>query len=92
VLHHSAQYTSEDFLRLLESHGIACSMSRRGKCWDNAAMKSFFSPLKIERLSKKYCRARDDSRADVFDYIEGLTIHVDGIPPAAISAQYSLKI
>lgn len=37
VLHHSdqgSQYTSEDFQRLLESHGIVCSMSRRGNCWD----------------------------------------------------------
>ena len=73
VLHHSdqgSQYTSEDFQRLLESHGIICSMSRRGNCWDNAAMESFFSTLKTERLSKKYYRTRDDLRADVFDYIE----------------------
>ena len=73
VLHHSdqgSQYTSEDFQRLLESHGIVCSMSRRGNCWDNAAMESFFSTLKTERLSKKYYRTRDDLRADVFDYIE----------------------
>jgi len=44
VLHHSdqgSQYTSEDFQRLLESHGIVCSMSRRGNCWDNSAMESF---------------------------------------------------
>jgi putative transposase len=73
VLHHSdqgAQYTSENFQRLLESHGIVCSMSRRGNCWDNAAMESFFSTLKTERLSKKHYRTRDDLRADVFDYIE----------------------
>lgn len=69
VLHHSdqgSQYTSEDFQRLLESHGIICSMSRRGNCWDNAAMESFFSTLKAERLSKKHYRTRDDLRADVF--------------------------
>ena len=64
-----SQYTSEDFQRLLESHGIVCSMSRRGNCWDNAAMESFFSTLKTERLSKKH-RTRDELRADVFDYIE----------------------
>jgi putative transposase len=66
----SAQYTSEDFQKLLESHGIVCSMSRRGNCWDNAAMESFFSTLKTERLSRKIYRTRDDLRADVFDYIE----------------------
>jgi putative transposase len=73
VLHHSdqgSQYTSEDFQRLLESHGIVCSMSRRGNCWDNAAMESFFSTLKTERLSRKTYRSRDELRADVFDYIE----------------------
>lgn len=73
VMHHSdqgSQYTSENFQRLLESHGITCSMSRRGNCWDNAAMESFFSTLKTERLSKKHYRTRDELRADVFDYIE----------------------
>ena len=64
------QYTSEDFQRLLKSHGIVCSMSCRGNCWDNAALESFFSTLKTERLSKKHYRTRDDLRADVFDYIE----------------------
>ena len=73
VLHHSdqgAQYTSEDFQRLLESHGIVCSMSRRGNCWDNAAMESFFSTLKTERLGRQRYRTRNELRADVFDYIE----------------------
>lgn len=64
------KYTSEDFQRLLESHGNICSMSRRGNCWDNAAMESFFSTLETERLSKKHYRTRDDLRADVSDYIE----------------------
>lgn len=73
VLHHSdqgSQYTSEDFQRLLESHGITCSMSRRGNCWDNAAMESFFSTLKTERLGRRQYRTRNELRADVFDYIE----------------------
>ena len=73
VLHHSdqgSQYTSEDFRRLLDSHGIICSMSRRGNCWDNAAMESFFSTLKTERLSRHQYRTRDELRVDVFDYIE----------------------
>lgn len=73
VLHHSdqgTQYTSEDFQRLLESHGIVCSMSRRGNCWDNAAMESFFSTLKTERLGRRQYQTRNQLRADVFDYIE----------------------
>jgi putative transposase len=73
VLHHSdqgSQYASEDFQRLLELHGITCSMSRRGNCWDNAAMESFFSTLKTERLGRRQYRTRNELRADVFDYIE----------------------
>ncbi|GAB3552028.1 hypothetical protein GCM10027343_37030 [Noviherbaspirillum agri] len=72
VLHLSdqgSQYTSEDFQRLLESHGIVCSMSRRGNCWDNAAMESFFSTRKTERLNRKRYRTRDEARADVLDYV-----------------------
>lgn len=73
LLHHSdqgSQYTSEDFQRLLTESGIVCSMSRRGDCWDNAAMESFFSTMKIERTNRTPYRTRDQARADVFDYIE----------------------
>ncbi len=73
LLHHSdrgSQYTSEQFQKLLSDHGITCSMSRSGNCWDNAAMESFFSSLKTERIGQKIYRTRDDARADVFDYIE----------------------
>jgi putative transposase len=73
LLHHSdqgSQYTAEDFQRLLAAHGVTCSMSRKGDCWDNAAMESFFSSLKTERTSRRRYRTRDQARADVFDYIE----------------------
>ena len=73
LLHHSdqgSQYTSESFQRLMADHGITCSMSRSGNCWDNAAMESFFSSLKIERIRGQVYRTRDQARADVFDYIE----------------------
>ncbi len=74
VLHHSdqgSQYTSDDFQRMLADHGIECSMSRRGDCWDNAAMESFFSTLKVERVYRKTYRTRDEAKADLFEYIEG---------------------
>ena len=48
----------------------ACSLSRSGNVWDNAAMESFFSSLKVERVARKIYRTRDQARADVFDYIE----------------------
>ena len=73
LLHHSdrgSQYTSEAFQRLMADHGVTCSMSRAGNCWDNAAMESFFSSLKTERTARKTYRTRDEARADVFDYIE----------------------
>jgi putative transposase len=73
LLHHSdqgSQYTSEQFQKLLAEHGVTCSMSRNGDCWDNAAMESFFSSLKIERTSRRNYQTRDEARADVFDYIE----------------------
>lgn len=74
LLHHSdqgSQYTSEDFQRLLGHHGIACSMSRRGDCWDNAAVESFFASLKKERIyTRPRYVTRDEARADLFDYIE----------------------
>jgi putative transposase len=66
----SAQYTSEQFQRLLADHGVVCSMSRSGNVWDNAAMESFFSSLKTERTARKTYRTREDAKADVFDYIE----------------------
>ena len=73
LLHHSdqgSQYTSEDFQRLLAAQGITCSMSRRGDCWDNSAIESFFATLKKERVSRSVYATRDAARADVFDYIE----------------------
>jgi putative transposase len=73
LLHHSdqgSQYTSEDFQRLLADQGILCSMSRKGDCWDNAAMESFFSTMKTERTARRTYVTRDEARADVFGYIE----------------------
>jgi putative transposase len=73
LLHHSdrgSQYASEPFQRLMADQGVSCSMSRAGNVWDNAAMESFFSSMKTERVARKVYRTRDDARADLFDYIE----------------------
>ncbi len=73
LLHHSdqgSQYTSEQFQKLMADNGVQCSMSRSGNVWDNAAMESFFSSLKTERIRGRVYRTRDAARADVFDYIE----------------------
>ncbi len=73
LLHHSdqgSQYASEQFQKLMADNGVTCSMSRSGNVWDNAAMESFCSSLKTERIKSKVYRTRDEARADVFDYIE----------------------
>jgi putative transposase len=67
LLHHSdqgSQYTSQHFQELLAENGVTCSMSRSGNVWDNAAMESFFSSLKTERIRGKVYRTRDAARAD----------------------------
>ena len=73
LIHHSdrgAQYTSDDFRAELEKHGLQCSMSARGNCYDNAVVESFFGLLKRERINRTRYLTRDEARADVFDYIE----------------------
>ncbi len=73
ALHHSdrgPQYTSDDFRGLLRQHGIECSMSGRGSCYDNAPVESFFSLLKRERIRRQTYPTREDAKTDVFDYIE----------------------
>ena len=71
LLHHSDQgspYASEDYQRVLESRGITCSMSRRGNCYDNAVVESWFKTLKAELGSRfnNHGHAKDE----LFDYIE----------------------
>jgi len=71
LLHHSDQgctYASEDYRAVLESHGITCSMSRRGNCHDNAVAESFFSTLKSE-LGERF-ESHGDAKMELFDYIE----------------------
>ena len=65
-----SQYASEHYQRLMAKHGITCSMSRRGDCWDNAPMESFFASLKKELIHGEDYVTRDEARASVFEYIE----------------------
>jgi putative transposase len=66
----SAQYASEPYRTVLERHGITQSMSRRGNCWDNAAMESLFAALKVEHVHQVRFRTRAEARAAVFEYLE----------------------
>jgi transposase InsO family protein len=65
-----SQYASEHYQRLLGKHGIACSMSRRADCWDNAPMESFFASLKKELVHDADFATRAEARAALFEYIE----------------------
>jgi transposase InsO family protein len=74
LLHHSdqgCQYASGDYQRKLALHGIRCSMSRRGNCWDNAPVESFFGTLKTELVHHQRFVTRAQAKAALFQYIEG---------------------
>ncbi|TYO60870.1 IS3 family transposase [Bradyrhizobium hipponense] len=73
----------------MQSAGLRASMSRKGDCYDNAQMETFFSSLKTERTEGKTYRTRDEARADVFDYIERFTTRSAGTRPSATSARLS---
>ena len=71
LLHHSDQgctYASEAYQAILDVNGIVCSMSRRGNCYDNAVMESFFSTVKSE-LSDQFA-SNSDAKMELFGYIE----------------------
>lgn len=64
------QYASEHYQQRLAAQGITCSMSRRGNCWDNAPMESFFATLKKELVFHQHYRTREQARQSLFEYIE----------------------
>ena len=73
LIHHSdrgSQYASADFQQALEAAEITCSMSRRGNCYDNAVVESFFGTLKQELVSRCSFATREVARQEVFEYIE----------------------
>jgi transposase InsO family protein len=73
LLHHSdrgVQYACEAYQQVLRDHGLEGSMSRKGDCWDNAVVESFFASLKVERLHERSFTCVADVRSEVEDYIE----------------------
>ena len=65
-----SQYASELYQLLLLKHGILCSMSGKGNCWDNAVMESFYRSLKVELIYQTTYETRRQARLDIFEYIE----------------------
>lgn len=96
LIHHSdrgVQYACESYQSLLSKHGMRCSMSRKGDCWDNAVMESFFSTLKKELIYRTRFETRDQARAAIFEFIEvfynRIRMHstLDDLSPAEFEAK-----
>lgn len=63
-------YAAAGYRKLLEQHAIQQSMSRKGDCWDNAPMESFFHTLKAELVMHRDYQTREEAKSDLFEYIE----------------------
>ncbi len=73
LVHHSdrgSQYASFEYQSLLSSHQIVSSMSRKGNCWDNAVVESFFHTLKTELIYHCKYKTREEAAQSIFEYIE----------------------
>jgi putative transposase len=73
LVHHSdrgVQYACGAYRDLLDAHGIACSMSGRGDCYDNAVAESFFKTLKVELVYHEHYRTRAEATRSIFRYVE----------------------
>ena len=73
LMHHSdrgGQYAAGEYQKLLKKTKMICSMSRKGDCWDNAPMESFFATLKTELIYREQFKTRQEAKAKIFEYIE----------------------
>ena len=99
LMHHSdrgVQYTCHRYRELLSMHGVTVSMSRKGNCYDNAVVESFWGKLKNEMVYHRKFTTRDQARAAIFDYIEvfynrqRLHAAIGYVSPEAFEASRSL--
>jgi putative transposase len=73
LIHHSdrgSQYADKDYRKMLKDNKITASMSRKGNCWDNAPMESFFHTLKTEDVHHRKFRSKEEAKQALFRYIE----------------------
>ena len=73
LIHHSdrgSQYCAHEFRKLLDQHGFIASMSRKGNCYDNAPMESFWGILKQELTHHRRYQTRREAMQDIIEYIE----------------------
>jgi transposase InsO family protein len=65
------RYTSSQYARLADDHGIRLSVGRRGQCWDNAVAESFFATIETEMLDQRAWPTKALAHKAIFEYIEG---------------------
>jgi putative transposase len=92
-----SQYASHEYQSLLKKHGLICSMSRKGNCWDNAVMERFFLNLKMERVWQRDYANQMEATKDITEYIVGfyncLRLHsaLGNLPPMIYEKEHVLK-
>jgi len=92
-----SQYASHEYQDLLKQHGIICSMSRKGNCWDNAVMERFFLNLKMERVWQRDYANHLEAVKDITEYIVGfyncVRLHstLGNLPPMIYEMEMAAK-
>ena len=92
-----SQYASHEYQALLKQHGILCSMSGKGNCWDNAVMERFFLNLKMERVWQREYANQMEAQKDVTEYIVGFYnatrrhAALGNLAPIAFEKQFAAK-
>jgi transposase InsO family protein len=101
LIHHSdrgSTYASGDYQAALRDHGMICSMSRKGNCWDNAVMESWFHTLKVEMVQDIKFTTRRQATAAIFEYMEAfynrkrICMTIGGFAPAEYEEQQVRKV
>jgi putative transposase len=64
-----SQYASDACRQLLENYNFIVSMRRKGNCWDNSVVESFFGSLKRERVQWRHYQTRYEAQQDILNYI-----------------------
>ena len=99
ILHsdRGSQYWAHDYQRLIRQFGIRCSMSRRGNCYDNAPMESFWGTLKTELVHHRRYESRAQAMREITEYIEIFYNRqrrhskINNLAPAVFAKQYELR-
>ena len=92
-----SQYASHAYQALMKQHGLVCSMSRKGNCWDNAAMERFFLNLKMECVWQRDYANHGEAIRDITGYIVGFyntcRLHstLNYLPPVVYEQQMAAK-